>query len=163
MSKSSAWAIGHFGLYFEISAQNIAMITETGSDKQTAVESQEAQSPRLNAEAEETLTGQVRQVPPAVFPLSLRSQQKVGPRWARMCRCWACPGGGLGGGEQGPLMAASPGRRASEGEAGGTILCLLSPRGLLQVIDPRRFQLCVGDLHPQLQLWSGRNSDWSVH
>ena len=51
MSKSSAWAVGHFGLYFEISAQNTAMITKTGSDKQTVVASKEAQSVPLNADA----------------------------------------------------------------------------------------------------------------
>ena len=62
MSKSSAWAIGHFGLYFEISAQNIAMITKMGSDKQIAEESHEAQSP-LNAEAQEA-----RQVKSAAAP-----------------------------------------------------------------------------------------------
>lgn len=120
------------------------MITKTGSDKQIAVESQEAQSPPLNAEAWETLTGQVRLVPPAVLPLSLRSQQKVGPRWARMCRCWACPRGGLREGERGPLMAASPGRRASEGKAGGTILCLLSPQGLQQRDRPPAFSAVCG-------------------
>ena len=167
--------------------------------------------------------------------------------------CWGCPRGALGEGERGPLMVAPPGRRASEGEAGGTILCLLSHQGLLQgdaaaksfqscltlcdPIDgllpgspgilqertlewaaisfsnarkwkekllsrvqllatpwtaayqappsmgfsrqeywsgvpspsplqgdrPPRFQLCVGDLHPQLQLWSGRDTGWLVH
>lgn len=39
------------------------MITKTGSDKQTVVESKEAQSLPLNADAQETLTGQVHLAP----------------------------------------------------------------------------------------------------
>ena len=77
---------------------------------------------------------------PAVTEVPAESGAKAGVHVG----CWGCPRGALGEGERGPLMVAPPGRRASEGEAGGTILCLLSHQGLLQGdAAAKSFQSCL--------------------
>ena len=67
---------------------------------------------------------------PAVTEVPAESGAKAGVHVG----CWGCPRGALGEGERGPLMVAPPGRRASEGEAGGTILCLLSQTPILLLL-----------------------------
>ena len=107
------------------------MITKTGSDKQTGGEQRGPKSPPAGRCPGSVDRSGSPGAPHWLSLLSLRPQQRVGPRWARACRCWGCPRRALREGERGPRRRH---RRAGglRGWGGGVILCPLPPQGLLQ-------------------------------